>query len=195
MLAAAGCASVQPPRPLAWDILPPAAPDPEKPPALVSAGDLVLAGQTVRTRSAFGLPLSIECEVWLQPDAAGEARFEIQFLPATATEPAPAPDRLVFAMTFLPPNISDAARPDAFSLRLHRDGSATERRWAREPFPVRPGRVYRLQISAWPDRVELQINHARFAVADFTVPADRFHIALSGQHSAHRWYVRNLLVR
>ena len=79
-----GCGTTGP-RSLAWDALPFPRnsdwPGPKGLPAHIEDGDLILQGREARTRSAYSVPLTIECEFLLEARSGTDGGLAIRLIP------------------------------------------------------------------------------------------------------------------
>src|SRR5664280_2334341 len=84
VLLGAGCATTGL-SPLAWDALPFPRnsdwPGPKGLPAHIEDGDLILQGREARTRSAYSVPLTIECEFLLEARSGTDGGLAIRLVP------------------------------------------------------------------------------------------------------------------
>ena len=194
LLLAAGCASPNAdsdgPRAVIWDALP-VPKDTDAPPGLPATlenDELVLRGQTARTRAVYSLPVTVECDVFAETIAAPEkGGFAISFVP----DGSDAPLGLVMGYD----NIGRSSEQRMLAMVKGPDVRHAPVVWGEEPFPLQERHWYHLKLELQGGQTLITINGKSFPVAGVTVSPKEFHLQLDAWPPAHRWRVRNLTVR
>jgi len=192
VLLGAGCATTGP-RQLAWEALPFPRdsdwPGPKGLPAHIEDGDLILQGREARTRSAYSVPLTIECEFLLEARTATDGALEIRFVPTDQPADLNLTKTLYLAFSYQP------SGETTVMIQKCNGSSRAETLWGGKPFDLRVGKPNQLEIELQSDGIRFTVNGQTFEAKDVTVPYDRFYIQIWGWQPVNRWHVRNFVVR
>ncbi len=137
--------------------------------------------------------MEIECDVLLEERAANDGGFSIQFVRAdqpTDMEPQ-------YAITIGMGYRNAGAYSGLDSLSVYRANGSIRARlvWGEEPFTLKAGVAYHLNIQLFSDRIHLQVNDRSYEVDNVGVPYADLRIQLRSWQPTNRWHVSNFVVR
>jgi hypothetical protein len=187
-----GCATTGP-RPLAWDALPFPRnsdwPGPKGLPAHIEDGDLILQGREARTRSAYSVPLTIECEFLLEARSGTDGGLAIRLIPPDQPADLNITQTLYLVLSYRPSGEAIA------EIQSCNASSTAKTLWGGKPFDLRVGKPNQLQIDLRREGMRFTVNGQTFEAGDVVVPYDRFYIQIWGWQPVNRWHLRNFVVR
>jgi hypothetical protein len=196
VLLGTGCATTGSP-PLAWDALPFPRnsdwPGPKGLPAHVNNGDLILQGQSVRTRAVYAMPLIIECKVELENRLASDGSFAIGFVPADSPRDVDPVNIRQFRLIYRNPGAYSGQ--DGLVLEGRDNASGGETLWGEEPFVLEAGKPYVVRLEITTEHLLVVINGRAYDLKDVKIPYNRFYVQLGSWQPVNRWHVRNFVVR
>jgi hypothetical protein len=194
---AAGCATAPRQRPVAvvWDVLPFPKdsdwPGPKGAAASLEKSDLVLQGRPVRTVKTYSVPLTVECEVFLEVHSATDGGLHVRFVPPG--EPADA--NLLNSVDVLTGYRNHDATRQALSIQRLDSSIRGKILWGEQPFTIDPGKPYHLKVQLLPDRIRISVDGTTYEAKGVAVPYETFHIQLMSWQPTNRIHVRNFALR
>lgn len=187
-----GCGTTGP-RSLAWDALPFPRnsdwPGPKGLPAHIEDGDLILQGREARTRSAYSVPLTIECEFLLEARSGTDGGLAIRLIPPDQPADLNITQTLYLVLSYRPSGEAIA------EIQSCNASSTAKTLWGGKPFDLRVGKPNQLQIDFLSKGIRFAVNGQVFEAQDVVVPYDRFYIQIWGWQPVNRWHLRNFVVR
>lgn len=192
VLAGAGCGTTGP-RTIAWEALPFPRnsdwPGPKGLPAHIEGDDLILQGREARTRSAYSVPLTIECEFLLEARSGTDGGLAIRLVPPDQPADSNITQTLYLVLSYRPSG-------EAIVEIQRCDGSSRANTvWGGKPFDLRVGKPNQLQIDLLREGIRFAVNGQTFEAKDVVVPYDPFYIQIWGWQPVNRWHLRNFMVR
>lgn len=161
-------------------------------PAEIGEAAVSLRGQPVRSRNAYPVPLTIECDVTLEktPDRAGG--FIIFFFPpGTPADAAPDQGR-DFRLGFDDP----VGEPiEAMPIIYELDESQREKElWRGDAFSLKSREIYRLKLEISATGWRVTINDKAYKAIKVGVPYEKVLIELWNWQPSTRWQVREFRI-
>ncbi len=181
-----------------WDILPYASdsdwPGPKGERARFNNGEVLLAGQPIRSRSAFVVPTTLDCDVTLEDQDAPDASFFVRFVQPGQSKDLDPTRSIDVVLTRVGQN-NEGIRFQLTVVVLN-GSSHGNVAWTGPTFTLKPGVQYHLRVHALSNGLRIELNDAQYEVNDngTRIPDGKFQIQFWSWRPGVHWRVSDLAV-
>lgn len=158
-----------------------------------STGVITVTAGRAHTAQAYRLPMTVDCEVMLQP-RDGPAENWLEWTVTADKRPRTLPAELASVRAAAAVRTKDGLQPGLI-LRLMHTAQNTARRPGEPPLTMAAGVWHRVRIQFGTDRVALEWNGRPYELQGISLPRQPVRLAMASRDPQQSWVVRRLAIR